>query len=148
MSYSIVDATLDELLFIYDHMKPIEQDELHHQGYDRNGFAAHHIHSDVAMVCKYQGVPICGFGVIDSGNAFLSVWLLGTPEMTKNIKMVTRQARLFMGQMGKLFPGQRFAGEVWEKYSTSMKWLELVGFKRTASRYWKNGEPFMLMEWN
>jgi len=148
MSYAISQATVEDLLFIYDNMKEVEREELRHQGYDRIQFAAHHAHSDVALVGKYRGEPFCAFGVIDYGNAFLSVWLLGTPEMTKHIKVATRQARVFMGQMCKLYPGQRFAGEVWEQYQTSVRWLEMIGFKKTASRYWKNGEPFMLMEWN
>lgn len=144
----LVRAEPDDLAYIYDRMKPIEKKEIQLQGWGAD-WSARLTSNEVALVGKYDGEPAATFGVFDPSpeQASIYCWLVGTDRMTPVIKSVTYIARRFMHNVRSRYPGRHLVGEVWERYTTSVRWLELVGFKKTASRYLLNGEPFVILEW-
>ena len=146
--FQLLRAEPDDLTYIYDRMKEVEKREIQLQGWGRN-WAGALTANQIALVGKYDGEPAATFGVFDPAPDQASVycWLVGTDRMTPIIKSATYIARRFMQNVRTMYPGRYLVGEVWEKYETSVRWLEMVGFKRTASRYELNGEPFIILEW-
>lgn len=141
-------ATRREYNEVIRNLRPYDAEEMKRSGYTRkNLLRMFDLGPDQPrwMVGLYRGKPVCVFG------HHFTPWLcyfmfLGTPDIDTKMKLFTRYARTYIGNVCDSYPDYRAVVAVWEGHTDSRDWLRILGFNETGAVLWRANNRFLLVE--
>lgn len=144
MNYKIFKLTKKTLNEIWKKARKIDKEEFSIQGVtDSNIYVL--LEQRAAFVGKVGSKPVAAFGFSESVNT-LWIFFLATDEINNHMKTFTKGAKAYLIWMRDKYPMKRILVRVWDKHSTSIRWLKHLGFEYTNFSYGPTDERFEVYE--
>lgn len=130
---TIKRATKDDVLYIWNHIRKHDYEELTRQGITNDNVLS--LVDSPELYCgKVNNIPTCIFGAGISPHV-IYLWFFGTDAVNKYMKTLTIFGRAYAKQIIDENFGKRLLISVWDQHKQSIRFIKLLGFTKTAFEY-------------
>lgn len=102
--------------------------------------------SKVARTFELGGVPEAVFGIVDEGEGYGRIWMMGARRVTEDRRWFLTESAYQLQDLATGF--REVYNLVDERYVQALRWLRWLGFRQRARCYaMLSGLPLVVMAW-